>query len=182
MSQDFSRILVKGGAGFIGSHLVDRLLEEGFEVSVIDNFSTGNFDNISHHHGGKGFQLKKGDIRDPDLVKETLKNVDAVFHEAAVVSVPLSLKEPVATNEINVTGSLNLLDASLHHNVKRFVFASFAAVNGDSTALRKKEDMPSNPNSPYGMTKSTVENCLRVYHDVYGLETISLRYFNVYVN
>ena len=111
MTREYSRTLVTGGAGFIGSHLVDRLLNEGFEVTVIDNLDTGRLENIAHHQSNKKFHLIKSDIRDLNMVKETMKDVDAVFHEAALASVTLSVENPILTNDINVTGTLNLLKA-----------------------------------------------------------------------
>jgi len=116
MTYGFSKILVTGGAGFIGSHLVDRLLNEGFEVTVIDNLDTGRLENIAHHQGRDQLQFIKGDIRDFDLVKETMKGIHAVFHEAALASVTLSVENPILTNDINVIRTLNLLKASSDHH------------------------------------------------------------------
>ena len=180
MSKACSRVLVTGGAGFIGSHLVDRLLNERFEVTVIDNLDTGRLKNIAHHQDNKNFHFIKGDIRDFTLVKETMKDADAVFHEAALASVTLSVKSPLLTNDINVTGTLNLLKASSDLHIKRFIYASSAAVYGDTPSPQKKEDMTPNPTSPYGVSKLAAENYVKLFHKVYGLETVSLRYFNVY--
>ena len=180
MAREYSRVLVTGGAGFIGSHLVDRLLNESFEVTVIDNLDTGRLENIAHHQDNKKFHFIKGDIRDFNLVKETMKDVDAVFHEAALASVTLSVENPVLTNDINVTGTLNLLRASSDLHVKRFIYASSAAVYGDTPSPQKREDMTPNPTSPYGVSKLAAENYVKLFHKVYGLETVSLRYFNVY--
>ncbi len=180
MARNYSRILVTGGAGFIGSHLTDRLLNEGFEVTVFDNLDTGRLDNIAHHQGRKDFNFIKGDIRDFNLVKKTMKNIDVVFHEAALASVVLSVKNPLLTNDINVTGTLNLLKASSDLHVKRFIYASSAAVYGDTPSPQKREDMTPNPTSPYGVSKLAAENYVKLFHKVYGLETVSLRYFNVY--
>lgn len=180
MVRDCSRILVTGGAGFIGSHIVDRLLNEGFEVTVIDNLDTGRLENIAYHQGRKEFHFIKGDIRDFNLVKETLKDIDVVFHEAALASVTLSVENPILTNDINVTGTLNLLKASSDLHVKRFIYASSAAVYGDARSPIKREDMNPNPTSPYGVSKLAAENYVKLFHKLYGLETVSLRYFNVY--
>ena len=180
MSKDYSRILVTGGAGFIGSHLVDRLLNEGFEVTVIDNLDTGRLENIARHKDREEFHFVKGDIRDFNLVKETMKDIDVVFHEAALASVTLSVENPILTNDINVTGTLNLLKASSDLHVKRFIYASSAAVYGDTPHPKKREDMTPNPTSPYGASKLAAENYVKLFHKVYGLETVSLRYFNVY--
>jgi UDP-glucose 4-epimerase len=168
---------VTGGAGFIGSHSVDRLIAEGSEVIVIDNFDTGQPSNLSDH---KNLRIVKGDIRDYALVKRTLKDVDAVLHEAALVSVVLSVQDPIVANEINVAGTLNLLKASSDFGVKRFVYASSAAVYGNTSGAQKKEDMPTDPASPYGISKLAAEKYAKIFHELYGLETVSLRYFNVY--
>jgi nucleoside-diphosphate-sugar epimerase len=176
----FSKVLVTGGAGFIGSHLVDGLLREGFEVWVLDNFSFGLMENIAHHNDEKSFHLVKGDIRDSAIVAEVVKNVDVVFHEAALVDVALSIKDPLLFDDVNVDGTLNLLRASLDSNVKRFIFASSAAVYGNTAPAKKKEDMLLKPISPYGISKIASENYIQAFHELYGLETICLRYFNVY--
>jgi nucleoside-diphosphate-sugar epimerase len=176
----FSKVLVTGGAGFIGSHLVDRLLSEGFEVWVLDDFSSGRMENIVHHKGEAMFHLVKGDIRDFEIVNKVVKGVDAVFHEAALVDVALSVKDPLLFDDVNVDGTLNLLKASLDSNVKRFIFASSAAVYGDSKPAMKKENMRLKPISPYGISKMASENYIRAFNELYGLETVCLRYFNVY--
>jgi len=180
MTYKYSKILVTGGAGFIGSHIVDRLLTDDYEVTVVDNLDTGRLENIVHHQGRKEFNLIKGDIRDFNLVKQILKDIDVVFHEAALASVTLSVKDPVLTNDINVTGTLNLLKASSDLHVKRFIYASSAAVYGHTSSPQKREDMTPNPTSPYGASKLAAENYVKLFHKLYGLETVSLRYFNVY--
>lgn len=177
MARHYSRILVTGGAGFIGSHLVDRLIAEGSEVTVLDNFDTGKLHNVSGH---KNLRIVKGDIRDYALIRRTVEDVDAVFHEAALVSTVLSVQDPLAANEINVTGTLNLLKASSDLGVKRFIYASSAAVYGNTSVPRKKEDMPLDPASPYGMSKLAAEKYAKIFYELYGLETVSMRYFNVY--
>jgi len=180
MARDYSRILVTGGAGFIGSHLVDRLLNEGFEVTIIDDLSTGNLENIAQHQDRDKFHFIKGDIRDLTLVKETMKDIDAVFHEAALASVTISVQNPILTNDVNVTGTMNLLKTASDLHVKRFIWASSAAIYGNTPSPKKREDMTPNPTSPYGVSKLAAENYVRLFHKVYGLETVSLRYFNVY--
>jgi UDP-glucose 4-epimerase len=180
MAHKYSKILVTGGAGFIGSHLVDRLLSEDFEVTVIDNLDTGRLENVAHHQDKENFHFVKGDIRDFNLVKEVMKDKDVVFHEAALASVTLSVENPILTNDINVIGTLNLLKASSDLHVKRFIYASSAAVYGDTSSPQKREDMPPNPTSPYGVSKLAAENYVKLFHKLYGLETVSLRYFNVY--
>jgi len=180
MTESYSRILVTGGAGFIGSHLVDQLLAQGFEVSVIDNLRTGRLENIAHHQGKREFSFIEGDIRDLDLIRNAMKDVDALFHEAALASVALSVENPILTNDINVTGTLHLLEAALNLGVKRFIYASSAAAYGDTPSPEKREDMAPNPASPYGVSKLAAENYVTSFHKMYGLETVSLRYFNVY--
>ena len=175
-----SRVLVTGGAGFIGSHLVDRLLSEGFEVTILDDFSSGQMQNISHHRNLKEFHLVQGDVRDNSLVKKVVANVDAVFHEAALVDVQLSIQNPVLFNDVNLVGTLNLLKTSLDSGVKRFVFASSAAVYGDSKPAKKRENSLCKPISPYAVSKLAAENYVKLFNELYGLETVSLRYFNVY--
>lgn len=177
---DKSRVLVTGGAGFIGSHLVDRLLKEGFDVTVIDNLETGRLENLAHHQENKDFNFIEGDIRESNLVKKTVKDMDAIFHEAALVSVDLSMRNPLLTNDINVSGTLNVLQASLDSNIERFVYASSAAVYGSTSSAQKSEDMIPRPTSPYGLSKLTAENYVQLFHEIYGIETVSLRYFNVY--
>jgi nucleoside-diphosphate-sugar epimerase len=176
----FSNILATGGAGFIGSHLVDRLLDEGYEVTILDNLNSGSLENIAHNKRRKKLKLVKGDIRDLPTVKKALEDVDAVFHEAAFVSITLSVRDPILANDVNVSGTLNLLKASADLGVKRFVFASSAAVYGETPTPLKREDMITAPSSPYGVSKLAAESYVRSFYRTYGLETVSLRYFNVY--
>ena len=180
MPLEFSEILVTGGAGFIGSHIVDRLLEEGLKVRVLDNLSTGEKKNLAQYRNKKLFQFIEGDIRNFDLVKKAVKGVEAVIHEAALVSVTRSVENPLLSNEINITGTVNLLKACVDAHVKRFVFASSCAVYGDTETLPNHENLAPNPLSPYAVEKMAAEKYAKVFHQVYGLETVSLRYFNVY--
>jgi len=174
------RVLVTGGAGFIGSHLVDGLVNEGFGVVVLDDFSGGSRENLGSHLSEPNFCLVEGDVRNEADVKRALENVDAVFHLAATVSVDLSLKNPLLVNEVNVGGTLNVLRESLKAGVKRFVYASSCAVYGEPVHLPIDEDHPVRPTSPYGVSKLAAEHYCRVFYEVYGLETVCLRFFNVY--
>jgi len=180
MTKDSLRILVTGGVGFIGSHLVDRLLKEDFEVTVLDNLDTGRLENIDSHKDDKKFHFLEGDVQDFNLVRKAVRDVDVVFHEAALASVVLSVKDPVMTNAVNVDGTLNLLKASSDSGVKRFIYASSAAVYGNTPSADRREDMTPNPTSPYGVSKLAAEYYVRLFYKAYGLETVSLRYFNVY--
>jgi len=178
--RSYSKILVTGGAGFIGSHLVERLLAEGFEVWVLDDFSTGQMHNISHHRDLSAFHLVRGDITDFGLVRKVVEDVDVIFHEAALVDVRLSVENPLLFNDVNVAGTLNLIKACLDSGVRRFIFASSAAVYGNSEPAKKRENMVLMPISPYGVSKLAAENYVKVFNELYGLETVSFRYFNVY--
>lgn len=174
------RAVVTGGAGFVGSHLVDRLLVEGFEVRVIDDLSGGCLGNLADASDREGFSFVKGDIRDLKLVRKMLKGVDVVFHEASLVSPVLSTKDPNLTEDINVKGTLNLLEASTHSGVKRFIFASSAAIYGRISHIKMKEEMATKPTTPYGISKLAAECYVQLFNELYGIETVSLRYFNVY--
>ncbi len=176
----YSKILVTGGAGFIGSHLVDRLLDEGFEVWVLDDLSAWGTENIIHRMKDKRFHLVRGDIRDVNVIDTIVENVDAVFHLAALIDVGLSIKNPVLFNDINVVGTLNLLQSCLDFNVDKFIFSSSAAVYGDSEQPQKNENMILKPVSPYGVSKFAAERYVQMFNKLYDLQTICLRYFNVY--
>jgi len=180
MIADFSKILVVGGAGFIGSHIVDRLLAEGAKVTVLDNLYTGRLENVAHHKDNMNFRFVQGDVRNMNLVKRVVRGVDAVFNEAAVVSVPRSVEDPLLANEVNVTGTLNLLKASLDSDVRRFIQASSASIYGSTKTLPIHEDLPLKPISPYAVSELAAENYSGVFCTAYGLETVCLRYFNVY--
>lgn len=173
--------LVTGGAGFIGSHLVDRLLKDGHQVVVLDDFSSGKAENLSHHQDNPNLTIAKKSITDNlnDLFgKHTL---DWVFHIAARPRVQESIEDPIGTNEVNITGTLNVLESAKDHGVLRFVFSSSGgAVYGDSDTLPVAEDTLPNPLSPYGLHKLVGEHYCRLYSLVYGMETVSLRYANVY--
>jgi len=180
MSRSCSKILVTGGAGFIGSHVVDRLLSDGFEVVAIDNLCAGRLENLAHCQNREDFHLIQGDVRDFGLVKRVVRDVDVVFHEAALVSVNRSVEDPVLTNEVNVTGTLTLLKACLGSGVRRFIYGSSSSVYGEAETLPKHEGLMPQPISPYAVSKLAAESYVKVFHKVYGLETVCLRYFNVY--
>ena len=170
--------LVTGGAGFIGSHIVERLLRDGRSVRVIDDLSTGRRENIAPFIGE--IEFIEGDVRDLDPVRDAMDGVRYVFHQAAIPSVPRSVDDPLATNAANVDGTLNVLVAARDAGVKRVVYASSSAVYGDSPDLPKRESMNPEPRSPYAVSKLAGELYCRVFYDVYGLETVALRYFNVF--
>ncbi len=174
------KFLITGGAGFIGSNITDRLLEQGHTVRVIDNFLTGKRENLSKALNGGGFELIEGDIRNLDTVRKACKGIDFVLHEAAIPSVPRSIDDPIATNEVNINGTLNVLKAAYENKVKRVVYAASSSAYGDTAVLPKKEDMIPSPLSPYAVSKLTGEYYCRVFTGVYGLETVSLRYFNIF--
>ncbi len=173
-----NRYLVTGGAGFIGSHLVGSLLERGHQVRVLDNFLTGKRENLAPF-GGR-IDLVEGDLRDKAACERACDGVDYILHEAALPSVPRSVADPFTTDEINVRGTLNLLWAARAAKVKRLVFASSSSVYGDEPGLPKREGVEGKPLSPYAVSKFTGEKYLQVFAGTYGLETVSLRYFNVF--
>lgn len=172
------RALVTGGAGFIGSHLVDGLLDAGWSVRVLDDFSSGRESNL--RHALERIELVRGDLADPDTAARSMRGVDVVFHEGAVPSVPGSVAEPVRTNRVNLDGTLNVLEQARHAGVRRVVFAASTAAYGNTEELPKVETMPPDPRSPYALQKFAGEVYCRLYHELYGLETVALRYFNVF--
>lgn len=172
------KYLVTGGAGFIGSHITDVLVERGQQVVVLDNLSSGHKENLSDVW--KQIEFIHGDIRDPGTCLKAAEGCNGVFHEAALVSVPDSINRPRDNHDINSTGTLNILEAARANGVKRVVFASSAAIYGDNPELPKREDMLPAPKSPYALAKLTGEYYLKVYAECYGLETVALRYFNVF--
>lgn len=174
------RILITGAAGFIGSNLTHYLLELGANVIGIDNFFNGRLENLDEALNYKNFQFHKGDIRDFNFLLDIFKDIDIIYHEAAFTSVPQSIKMPESCNDVNINGTLNLLNASRKRDVEKIIFASSSAVYGDTPTLPKNEEMPRIPVSPYGVSKLTCESYMQVFHQVYGLNTISLRYFNVF--
>ena len=175
-----SNILVTGGAGFIGSNLTEALLQQGHTVRVLDNFSTGKRENIVFDKDNGLLQVIMGDIRDQDICLKAADGVDYLFHQAALASVPQSVEDPVTSNSVNVGGTLNLLWAAKERRVKRFIYASSCAIYGDDPSLPKKEDMAPAPLSPYALQKYIGERYCSLFSQLYGLETVCLRYFNVF--
>ena len=173
-----SLYLVTGGAGFIGAHLVERLLGQGETVRVLDNLDTGRKENLAHCL--KEIDFWKGDIRDKETVKKAMKGVDYVLHIAAQRSVPRSIDDPLSNNEVNVQGTLNVLWWAKEADVRRVVCASSSSVYGDSQAMPLKEGYTPYPLSPYAVSKLVGEYYCEVFYKIYGLETVSLRYFNVF--
>jgi len=173
-------ILVTGGAGFIGSNLCEALINENNNVVCLDNFSTGKMENIENLLEKPNFHLIKGDIRHLKTCNKALQGVNYVFHEAALGSVPRSIKDPLTTNDVNINGFLNMLIASKENGVKRFIFAASSSTYGDSEKLPKTEDVIGKPLSPYAVTKYVNELYADVFSKTYGLECIGLRYFNVF--
>jgi len=173
-----SRVLVTGGAGFIGSHLTEALVGQGSEVIVLDNLASGNEANLAAVTGNLRFI--RGDIRDRAVLEEATAGCDTVFHLAAVVSVPLTTRDPLGSAAVNETGSLQVLEASRSAGVRRVVFASSSAVYGDDPVLPKREDMAPKPLTPYAVQKLAVEYHQKVYTTLFGVEGVSLRFFNVY--
>jgi UDP-glucose 4-epimerase len=172
------RVLVTGGAGFIGSNLAEELAREGHEVVILDDLSTGKEENIKEFKDS--IKFVKGSVINLELLRELFKGVDCVFHQAAIPSVQRSVEDPVRTNEVNVKGTLNVLIAARDSGVEKVIYASSSSVYGDIPELPKREDMKPNPKSPYAVTKLMGEYYCDVFREVYGLKTVSLRYFNIY--
>ncbi len=172
------RALVTGGAGFIGSHLVEGLLAAGWAVRILDDFSTGRTENLAGVSGD--VDVRRGDIREPATVAAALDGVEVVFHEAAIPSVPQSVDDPRGTDAVNVHGTLELLEGARRAGVARFVLAASCAAYGDGPELPKHEGLVPRPASPYALQKVTCEHYGRLYSELHGLPTVSLRYFNVY--
>ena len=179
MKEQYS-ILVTGGAGFIGSNLCDHFLTKGYQVTCLDNFATGHRHNVEPFLKNTNFKLIEGDIRNLATCHDAVKGIDFVLHQAALGSVPRSINDPITTNDVNVSGFLNMLVAARDANVKRFVYAASSSTYGDSEALPKVEDVIGKPLSPYAITKYVNELYAEIFSRTYGLETIGLRYFNVF--
>ena len=174
------KAVVTGGAGFIGSHIAERLADSGYHTVILDDLSTGKFENIEHLLKKKNTEFIQGSITDLALLKQVFSNSCYVFHQAAIPSVPRSIDNPLASHNVNITGTLNVLLASRDNNVKKVVFSSSSSVYGDTPVLPKTEDMIPNPQSPYAVTKLAAEHYCQVFNQVFGLKTVSLRYFNVF--
>jgi UDP-glucose 4-epimerase len=173
-----TNVLVTGGAGFIGSNLADELIRQGARVTIIDNFLTGFRENLEEISGD--FEFIEGDINDDAMLGKAIKNVEIVFHQAALPSVPRSVEDPAETHRVCVEGTFNLLLKSKNAGVRRFIYAASSSAYGDQPTLPKVETMRPDPLSPYAVAKLTGELYCRAFNNVYGLETLSLRYFNVF--
>ncbi|MBK7267950.1 MAG: NAD-dependent epimerase/dehydratase family protein [Ignavibacteriales bacterium] len=172
------RLLITGGAGFIGSHMAENFVNKGWEVVVLDNFLTGKRENLSHISGK--LKIVEGDIRNASIVNEVMEGCDAVIHLAALASVPASFNDPVGTYEVNFMGTQNVLEAAHQNKVKRVTFASSSAVYGDTQTFPITEENPDNPLSPYGVSKLLGEKLCRFYNTAFGLSVVIFRFFNVY--
>lgn len=170
--------LITGGAGFIGSNIAGRLLRDGQKVRILDNFSSGRHENLADLDGN--LDVIEGDIRDMPAIKKAVEGADYVLHQAALPSVQRSVEDPATSNEVNITGTLNVLIAARDAGVKRVVYAASSSAYGDTPTLPKREDMMPTPLSPYAINKLTGEYYCSVFHSLYGLETVALRYFNIF--
>ncbi|TES87688.1 MAG: SDR family oxidoreductase [Dehalococcoidia bacterium] len=174
------KIVVTGGAGFIGSHLTAELVVQGYAVVVLDDFSTASDENITSLRQKENVELVQGSITDLPRLQKLFEGVDYVFHQAAMARVPRSIEDPLTVNQVNITGTLNVLLAARDNSVKKVVFASSSSVYGDTSVLPQREDLMANPLSPYALTKLTGEYYCTIFRQIYGLATVCLRYFNVY--
>lgn len=174
------KALITGGAGFIGSHIAEALCRKGASVVVLDNLSLGNLNNLSWKKPGDDLDFVEGDIRDEALLAKLMPGIDWVFHEGALPSVPRSVAQPIESHDHTLNGTLKVLVAARDAGVKRLVFASSSSIYGDSDALAKHESLPPNPLSPYALQKYGSEKYCQLFHRLYGLETVALRYFNVF--
>jgi UDP-glucose 4-epimerase len=175
-----SKILVTGGAGFIGSNLTEALLQRGHSVRVLDNFSTGKRENLKFNSAHASLEIMEGDLRDLSTCQKAAQAMDYVFHQGALPSVQRSVEDPETSNAVNVGGTLNILLAAREKGVRRVMYAASSSVYGDTPTLPKHEEMPPNPLSPYALQKYVGEQYCRLFYQLYGLETISLRYFNIF--
>jgi len=174
------KVIVTGGAGFIGSHLAEALCRRGAKVMVLDNLSEGSVNNLALRKGSDDLEFIQGDIRDEKLLGQILPGCTWVFHQAALTSVPKSVADPLTSHAINLDASLRLLVAARQAGVKRFLFASSSAIHGDSEAAAQHEGLPPRPASPYALQKFAAERYCQLFHQLYGMDTVSFRYFNVF--
>lgn len=174
------KVVVTGGAGFIGSHLAEELAAQGYAVVILDDFSTGRKENIASLRQKKNIEFVQGSITDLSGLQKLFGGIDCVFHQAAMARVPRSIEDPTTVNQVNITGTLNVLVAARDQGVKKMVFASSSSVYGDAATLPQREDMIPSPLSPYALTKLTGEHYGIIFKQLYGLSTVCLRYFNVY--
>lgn len=174
------KYLVTGGAGFIGSNIVSELLKQGQQVVVLDNFATGKRENILPLMKNDNLTMIEGDLRSFHIVRSAVKGVDYILHQGALPSVPRSINDPITSNDVNILGMLNILEAAKEFGVKRVITASSSSIYGNSETLPKVESMPVNPLSPYALTKYAQERYCQIFSQIYGLETVALRYFNVF--
>ncbi len=174
------KVIVTGGAGFIGSHLAEKLAGQNYQVIILDNLFSGKLENIEGLLGEKNADFHRGSITDLPLLQKLFQGAEFVFHLAALTSVPASIEDPLTTNEVNITGTLNVLTAARDNGVRKVVFASSCALYGDASASPQKEDTPPNPISPYALTKMVGEYYCHLFRRIYGLSTVCLRYFNIY--
>jgi UDP-glucose 4-epimerase len=175
-----SKVVVTGGAGFIGSNLAEELAARGYRVVILDNLSTGKMVNLENLLASRQVEVVEGSITNLSLLEKVFTNAEYIFHQAAIPSVPRSIKNPMASHNTNITGTLKVLLAARDKGVKKVVFASSSSIYGDTPTLPKVEDMTPNPQSPYAVMKLAGEQYCQVFHQIYGLKTICLRYFNVY--
>ncbi len=174
------KVVVTGGAGFIGSHLAEELVKQGYKVIILDDLSTGKLENIAELLNNDSAEFVRGSITGLPLLRKQFQGVEYVFHQAALARVPRSIDDPLTTNEVNITGTLNILLAARDNGVKKVIYASSSSVYGDTPTLPQMENMPPNPMSPYALTKLAGEYYCNIFRQIYGLPTVSLRYFNVY--
>jgi nucleoside-diphosphate-sugar epimerase len=172
--------LVTGGAGFIGSNIVNELLARNNKVRVLDNYSTGKRENLMAMQNNPNLEIIEGDLRSFHIVRDAVKGVNFVLHLGALPSVPRSIKDPITSNDVNILGTLNILEAAMEYKIQRVVYASSSSVYGNNESMLKTETLPVMPLSPYAISKYAAERYCQVYYQLYGLETVSLRYFNVF--
>ncbi len=175
-----TKVVVTGGAGFIGSHLAEELVRRGYYVIILDDLSTGRMENIEQLPSKIGIEFVKESITNLPLLRQLFQGVQYVFHEAALARVPRSIEDPLSTNEVNIKGTLSVLLAAKENGVSKVVYASSSSVYGEVSTLPQREEMPPNPLSPYALTKLAAEYYCQIFQSIYGLSTVCLRYFNVY--